>query len=58
MSEHRHVILSLIDQHHQRLLAEWLACQKRDARLGDAHREAETAELARRFLEQLRRGAT
>jgi rsbT co-antagonist protein RsbR len=57
MSEHRHVILSLIDKHHQRLLADWLASQKRDARLADAHREAETAELARRFLDQLRRGA-
>ncbi|HME19781.1 MAG TPA: STAS domain-containing protein [Acetobacteraceae bacterium] len=57
MSEHQHVILSLIDQHHQGLLAEWLVCQKRDARLGDAHREAETAELARRFLDQLRRSS-
>jgi rsbT co-antagonist protein RsbR len=57
MSEHRHVVLSLIDQHHQRLLTEWLACQKRDARFGDAHREAEAAELARRFLDQLRRAS-
>jgi rsbT co-antagonist protein RsbR len=56
MSEDRHVILSLIDRHHQQLLAEWLACQKRDARFGDTHREVETAELAGRFLDRLRRG--
>ncbi len=53
MSDQRHGILSLIDIHYQRLLTEWLACQKRDARLGDAH-QAETAELARHFLDQLR----
>jgi rsbT co-antagonist protein RsbR len=57
MNDHRHPILSLIDKHRQRLLSEWLASQKRDARIGDAHREAETAELARRFLEQLCRSA-
>ena len=57
MSDHHNVVLSLVDKHFERLLAEWLACQKRDARLGDARREAETAELARRFLEQLRRVA-
>jgi hypothetical protein len=56
MREDRHVILSLIDRHHQQLLAEWLACQKRDARFGDTHREVETAELAGRFLDRLRRG--
>jgi rsbT co-antagonist protein RsbR len=57
MSDHSHVVLSLIDKHHQRLLTDWLACQKRDARFGDAHHEAETSELALRFLEELRRGA-
>jgi rsbT co-antagonist protein RsbR len=57
MSEHRHVILSLIDRHHQQLLAEWLACQKRDARIADPQREKEIAGLAGRFLDQLRRGA-
>jgi rsbT co-antagonist protein RsbR len=57
MNDHRHIVLSLIDKHRQRLLSEWLAIQKRDARIGDAHREAETAELAKRFLEQLCRGA-
>ncbi len=57
MSEHRNIILSLIDRHHQRLLTDWLACQKRDSRMGDARREAETRQLAGRFLEQLRHGA-
>ncbi len=57
MSGSRNVLLSLIDQHHQRLLTTWLACLKRETRRGDAQREAEVAELAKRFLEQLRRGA-
>ena len=41
MSDSQNVILSLIDQHYQRLLTEWLACLKRDTRRGDAQREAE-----------------
>ena len=57
MSGSQNVILSLIDQHHQRLLTAWLACLKRETRRGDAQREAEITELAKRFLEQLRRGA-
>jgi rsbT co-antagonist protein RsbR len=57
MSGSQNVLLSLIDRHHQRLLTTWLAGLKRDARRGDAQREAEVAELAKRFLEQLRRGA-
>jgi rsbT co-antagonist protein RsbR len=57
MSGSQNVILSLIDRHHQRLLTAWLACLKREARRGDAQREAEITELAKRFLEQLRRGA-
>jgi rsbT co-antagonist protein RsbR len=55
MSNHRNVILSLIDRHFEPLLAEWLASQRRDVGPGDARQAAETAELARRFLEQLRR---
>ena len=58
MSDNRSVVLSLIDRHYQRLLTDWLACQKRDARLGDAHRESEAREFARRFLEELRRCAS
>ena len=58
MSDNRSVVLSLIDRHYQRLLTDWLACQQRDARLGDAQRESEIREFARRFLEELRRSAT
>ncbi len=58
MSDNRSVVLSLIDRHYQRLLTDWLACQKRDAKLGDAQRESEAREFARRFLEELRRSAT
>lgn len=57
MSGNRNVILSLIDRHHQRLLTDWLACQKRDGQLGTAQRETDAADLARRFLEELRRCA-
>jgi rsbT co-antagonist protein RsbR len=58
MSDNRSVVLSLIDRHYQRLMTDWLACQKRDAKFGDAQREAEAREFARRFLEELRRCAT
>lgn len=51
MSGSQNVILSLIDRHHQRLLTAWLACLKREARRGDAQREAEITELVIRFLE-------
>ena len=57
MSGNRNVILSLIDRHYQRLLTDWLACQKRDGQLGTAQRETDAADLARRFLEELRRCA-
>jgi rsbT co-antagonist protein RsbR len=58
MSDNRTLVHALIDKHYQRLLADWLACQKRDAKLGDAQREAETRDLSRRFLEEIRRSAT
>jgi rsbT co-antagonist protein RsbR len=58
MSGSKNVMLALIDQHHQRLLTEWLACLKRETRRGDTQRESEISELAKQFLEQLRRGAT
>jgi rsbT co-antagonist protein RsbR len=57
MSGNRNVILSLIDRHYQHLLTEWLACLKRDTGIGGAQREAEAADIARRFLEELRRCA-
>jgi rsbT co-antagonist protein RsbR len=58
MSDNRSVVLTLIDRHYQRLLTDWLACQKRDAKLGDTQRESEAREFARRFLEELRRCTT
>jgi rsbT co-antagonist protein RsbR len=57
MSGPQNVILTLIDRHHQRLLTEWLACLKRATRRGDTRRESEISELAKQFLEPLRRGA-
>jgi rsbT co-antagonist protein RsbR len=57
MSDRQNTILSLIGRHHQRLLAEWLANQKRGSLGADPQRDAEATELSRRFLEQLRRGA-
>jgi rsbT co-antagonist protein RsbR len=56
MSDTRDGIFSLVEAHHQRLLNEWLACQKRDGGPSGARRDAESPELARRFLEQLSRG--
>jgi rsbT co-antagonist protein RsbR len=57
MSGKGNVILSLIDRHYQRLLTDWVACQKRNGTLGDAQRGTDAADLARRFLEELRRCA-
>lgn len=56
MSAHQNIILSLIDRHYDRLLTDWIACQKRDSRTIHAHREFETTDLAKRFLEQLQHG--
>ncbi len=58
MSEHRNIIHSLIDQHYQALLTDWLACQKRDAGSVVTQRGAENSELAKRFLDEFRRGAS
>lgn len=57
MSDRRNVILSLIDRHYQRLLTDWLDFQKRDGTVGDRHRETETTNASRRFLEEFQRGA-
>jgi rsbT co-antagonist protein RsbR len=56
MSDLRSIILSLMTRHHQRLLTSWLASLRRDARINDRRQAAETDELARRFLEEFRRG--
>src|SRR5690242_2890304 len=57
MSDQENMILRLIDRHGQRLLADWLAYQRKDVRYAGTQREAETVELGRRFLDQLRAGA-
>jgi rsbT co-antagonist protein RsbR len=57
MSDQENMILRLIDRHGQRLLADWLAYQRKDVRYAGTQREAENVELARRFLDQLRAGA-
>lgn len=56
MSDREHLILALIDRHFQPLLDEWLVSQRRDGGQADPAHEAEAAGVARRFLEQLRRG--
>ena len=57
MSDQDNMILRLIERHSQRLLSDWLAHQRQEAKFGGVQREAESAELARRFLDQLRAGA-
>jgi rsbT co-antagonist protein RsbR len=57
MPDRKSLVLELIDRHFQQLLSEWLACQRRDGKYTGSRRDAEVAELAHRFLEQLRRGA-
>jgi rsbT co-antagonist protein RsbR len=54
MTEQNSLVLELVDRRFQQLLNDWLACQRRDAKYAGGRREAETTELARRFLEQLR----
>jgi rsbT co-antagonist protein RsbR len=50
-------IAALVEKHQQALLKDWLTAQKRDGRSRDAGTDAAAADLARQFLEQLRRGA-
>ena len=57
MSDQENIVLRLIDRHGQRLLTDWLAYQRKDVRYAGTQREAETVELARRFLDHLRAGA-
>jgi rsbT co-antagonist protein RsbR len=56
MSDPENIILRLIDRHYQRLLSDWLTCQRQDIRYSGGQPEAEAASLARRFLDQLRAG--
>jgi rsbT co-antagonist protein RsbR len=57
MSQTVHTIIpNLIEQHYQRLLNGWLACQKRDGVVGGQIAEDQLAEQSRRFLAELRQG--
>jgi rsbT co-antagonist protein RsbR len=58
MSDNRNVILSLVEKHHQRLLTDWLACQKRSGTMGDLQRESDATNSSRRFLDELRRSTS
>jgi rsbT co-antagonist protein RsbR len=52
------IIPGLIEQHHDQLLTEWLACLKRDGGLGSGQiSEAQLADQSQRFLLELRQGA-
>ena len=52
------IIPALIEKHHQHLLGEWLACQKRaGASSGGQASDAALTEQSRRFLTELRQGA-
>jgi rsbT co-antagonist protein RsbR len=58
MSDNQNFILVLIEKHQPQLLAEWLSCLTRGrGSAGGPYRETDTAEQARRFLDQLRLGA-
>jgi rsbT co-antagonist protein RsbR len=50
------IIPNLIEQHYERLLNGWLACQKRDGVVGGQITEAQLAEQAHRFLAEFRKG--
>ncbi|HTW51182.1 MAG TPA: STAS domain-containing protein [Stellaceae bacterium] len=50
------IIPNLIETHHQRLVDNWLATQKRDGLVGGQITEDQLAEQSRRFLAELRQG--
>ncbi|HEX3885482.1 MAG TPA: STAS domain-containing protein [Stellaceae bacterium] len=50
------IIPNLIEKHHQFLLDEWQACQKREGALAGQITESQLADQSRRFLGELRRG--
>jgi rsbT co-antagonist protein RsbR len=51
-------IPALIDKNYQRLLDDWVACQKREGALRSGQiKEAELADQSRRFLSELSKGA-
>jgi rsbT co-antagonist protein RsbR len=57
MSDHQNLILTLIEKHQSQLLADWLSCLSRGGRSGAGpHRDNDTPDHAKRFIEQLRQG--
>ena len=57
MTDYQNLILSVIEEQHPQLLADWLSALTRAVRPGAAlHRDHDTAEQAKRFVEQLRSG--
>jgi rsbT co-antagonist protein RsbR len=57
MSDHQNLILGLLETNQSQLLADWLACLARGGRgAGGVHRDDDTSDQARRFIEQLRFG--
>jgi len=55
--ERQTVIPTLIEKHHQKLLAEWLTAQKSDVVLRGKTDEAALGDQSKRFLAELRTGA-
>jgi rsbT co-antagonist protein RsbR len=52
------IIPALIERSHERLLADWMACQKREGALGRGQiGEGQLANQSQRFLTELRQGA-
>jgi rsbT co-antagonist protein RsbR len=57
MSDNQNVILALIEKNQPQLLGDWLSCLTRSGKSGAGpHRDSDTADQAKRFLEQLRQG--
>jgi len=56
MANEKGVIAALIEKHQQALLSGWLTSLKRASRSSNADSDAATADLARQFIEQLRKG--
>lgn len=53
--DHSNVIFSLVRQHRDAILKEWLACQKRDGAIAGGQTEEATSQT-RRFLDELQSG--
>jgi rsbT co-antagonist protein RsbR len=52
-------IPALIERYHERILADWLACQKREGALGRGQiGEGQLADQSKRFLTELRQGVS